>query len=178
MKTCDSVAGAVKMARVWAMPNRNTFKCKPIGCFVQKYLKSCGTSIDPFAGDCGWATYTNDLNEKTGAMFHLSALNFLRELRSNGVVADCVLFDPPYSRHQIVETYKSYGMDVPYRGFGAWKKEKNIADELLVSGGVFLHFGWHTNGMGKKRGYEIEEILIVAHGGGHYDTLCMAERKL
>ena len=31
--------------------------------------------------------------------------------------------------------------------------------------------------MGKKRGYEIVEGMIVCHGGGHNDTICMAERR-
>lgn len=31
--------------------------------------------------------------------------------------------------------------------------------------------------MGKKRGYTIEEILLVCHGPGHNDTICMAESK-
>jgi hypothetical protein len=33
-------------------------------------------------------------------------------------------------------------------------------------------------GMGKKRGYEIIEGMMVCHGVGHYDTLCMAERMI
>jgi hypothetical protein len=32
--------------------------------------------------------------------------------------------------------------------------------------------------MGKNRGFEIVEILIVAHGGHHNDTLVTVERKL
>jgi hypothetical protein len=42
---------------------------------------------------------------------------------------------------------------------------------------TFLSFGWNSTGMGQKRGYEIIEILIVAHGSAHNDTICMAERK-
>lgn len=49
--------------------------------------------------------------------------------------------------------------------------------QIAVPGGVCLSFGWSTNGMGKTRGYEIEEILLVAHGGARNDTICMAERK-
>ena len=30
---------------------------------------------------------------------------------------------------------------------------------------------------GKKRNFEMIEILIVAHGGSKYDTLCTAEIK-
>ena len=34
-----------------------------------------------------------------------------------------------------------------------------------------------SNAFGKKRGFEIEEILIVAHGGNRNDTLVTVERK-
>jgi hypothetical protein len=32
--------------------------------------------------------------------------------------------------------------------------------------------------MGKNRGFEIQEILLVAHGGNHNDTICVVEKKL
>jgi hypothetical protein len=49
---------------------------------------------------------------------------------------------------------------------------------MLKIGGKFLHFGWHTNGMGKGRAFKIDEIMLVAHGGAHNDTICMAETKI
>lgn len=32
--------------------------------------------------------------------------------------------------------------------------------------------------MGKERGFEILEILLVCHGGAHNDTICLAERRI
>lgn len=43
--------------------------------------------------------------------------------------------------------------------------------------GICLSFGWNTNGVGKKREFEIIEILVVAHGGSKNDTLCTVEKK-
>ena len=37
----------VKFSRSWAMPNADTFDCKPMGDFVRRYLQ--GVSVDPFA---------------------------------------------------------------------------------------------------------------------------------
>ncbi|MDE1882322.1 MAG: hypothetical protein KGI89_17440, partial [Euryarchaeota archaeon] len=34
-----------------------------------------------------------------------------------------------------------------------------------------------STGMGKKYGFQIEEILLVCHGSDHNDTICMAERR-
>lgn len=58
-----------------------------------------------------------------------------------------------------------------------WKKERDAANNLLEKNSYVLSFGWDSNGMGKGRGFTLEEILIVCHGGGHNDTICMAERK-
>lgn len=39
-----------------------------------------------------------------------------------------------------------------------------------------LSFGWNSCGMGE--GFELLEILLVAHGGAHNDTICLAERMI
>ncbi len=169
------------ITRKWAMPNRNTFDIKPIHDFVWKYLQMTKISIDPFARNKRWATYTNDLNPNTKAEYHMEADKFLKMLIDKGVKADLIIFDPPYSLRQTKEIYDSYGIN----GFtqkhsqnGHWGIEKKLCNELLLPGGYFLHFGWHTNGLGKKYNCEIKEILIVAHGRAHNDTLCMAEQKI
>ena len=41
-----------------------------------------------------------------------------------------------------------------------------------------IYFGWNTNAFGKKRGFEIEEIMIVAHGGTRNDTIVTVEKKV
>jgi hypothetical protein len=43
--------------------------------------------------------------------------------------------------------------------------------------GICISFGWSSNGIGLKRGFEIVEILLVAHGGNHNDTMCVVEQK-
>jgi len=61
---------------------------------------------------------------------------------------------------------------------GRWMKEKELVRELLKPNGIFLQCGWNSWGMGKKHGYRLEELLLVCFGQGHYDTICIAERKL
>ena len=162
------------------MANCNTFSCQPIGLFVKKYLEKSLVSIDPFARNTGMATYTNDLNPETSAQYHMKAVDFLLELIKQEVKADLVIFDPPYSMEQCKRSYESHGYEFTYDDslyVIRWTKEKNLISQLLGKGGVFLHFGWHTNGMGMVRGFTIEEVLIVSHGSAKYDTLCMAERR-
>lgn len=49
---------------------------------------------------------------------------------------------------------------------------------VIKPNGLCLSFGWSTNGLGKKRGFEIIEILLVAHGGNHNDTIVTIEKKV
>lgn len=167
--------------RQWAMPNKNTFDIKPIRDFVLKYWNNSETSIDPFARDKKLATYTNDLNPNTHAEYHYEAKEFLEMLIEKKVKADLIIFDPPYSLRQRKECYDDFGENgftfEHSKNVGKWTAEKELCNKLLEPDGIFLHFGWHSNGLGNKYKCEIEEMLIVAHGGGHNDTICIAERK-
>ena len=55
--------------------------------------------------------------------------------------------------------------------------KKEIA-RITKPNSIVITFGWNTNGIGKTKGFEIIEILLVAHGGSHNDTICVVERKL
>lgn len=59
-----------------------------------------------------------------------------------------------------------------------WSRMKDEIARILSPEGLCISFGWNSNGIGKKRGFEILEILLVAHGGAHNDTICMVEKKI
>lgn len=175
----------MRMSRAWAMPNSETFSIPPIKDFVLRHVGECdGLVIDPFARNSYFADETNDLNPDTFAMYHLYAEEFLElmitEHGPNSI--GMIIFDPPYSMRQVKEVYEKYGTGKftghDSRNVGRWTDERVLCDRLLSDNGVFLQFGWNTSGMGKKYGFEIEEILLVAHGGAHADTICMAERRV
>lgn len=169
----------MKMSRSWAMPSAATFDVKPIFSFVTRYLVESSVSVDPFSRNKRWATYTNDLNPRTGAEYHLDAVAFLEMLQNLHVKADLVIFDPPYSPRQIVECYESIGREVTARDTQNARLYREVKDAILPileEGAIVLSFGWNSAGMGN--GFEIEELLLVAHGGAHNDTICMAERKI
>ncbi len=158
------------------MPNSNTFDCKPIGEFVRSHLT--GLSVDPFARNCDLATITNDLNPETTAQYNMDAEKFLKMLHSDGVRADVVIFDPPYSPRQISECYKGVGLEVGMKETQSavlYARVRDAIMPIIKPGGKVLSFGWNSVGMGKKHGAKIEEILLVCHGGAHNDTICMAE---
>jgi len=164
----------MKMTRKWAMPSADTFDCKPIGEFVRQYLT--GVSVDPFARNKQWATHTNDLNPATSAQHHMKAEDFLNMLADQGVKADCIVLDPPYSPRQITECYSAAGLTAGMKDTQSsfWTKVRDAARRLCKPGTIVLSFGWNSTGMGKS--FETLEILLVAHGGAHNDTICMAQR--
>lgn len=139
------------------------------------------TVVDPFAGDSRWGTHTNDLNPDSSAQRHLYATDYAKELVAQGLVADAVLFDPPYSPRQISEVYKGIGLKVGMRETQNGRMYREVKDELhklLRPGGLAICFGWNSMGFGKTRGYEMNEILLVPHGGPHNDTIVTVEIKL
>lgn len=167
----------MKFSRAWAMPTRDTFDCPPIAAFVHRYLR--GVSIDPFARNKRWATHTNDLNPATAAEHHMDAEAFLEMLYRRDVVADCILLDPPYSPRQISECYAAAGLKAGQKdtqNAALYARVRAAAKRLCKVGTVVLSFGWNSSGMGEH--FERQEILLVAHGGAHNDTICMAEEML
>lgn len=170
-------------SREWAMPNGDTFSVPPIGAFVHKYLAKSKCSVDPFARNKSWATYTNDLNPNTSAQRHMDAEEFLLLLQSEGLQGkfDLAILDPPYSPRQISELYKELGITCAMKDTQSavlYQKVRDALAPLLAPEAVVLSFGWSSNGMGKRHGFEIVEIMLCAHGGAHNDTICMAERRL
>ena len=162
------------MSRAWAMPTRDTFSCPPITALVKKHL--IGVSVDPFARNNAWATFRNDLDPSTASEYHMDAEAFLDLLASRGVVADCILIDPPYSPRQISECYSSIGLK-PTRqdtqNAALYARVRRAARKLCKAGTKVLSFGWNSAGMGE--GFDTLEILLVAHGGAHNDTICLVQ---
>lgn len=169
----------MKITRKWAMPSSDTFDVPPIGEFVKSYLRKSKISVDPFARNKGWATYTNDLSPLASAEYHLEALDFLEMMGMMGVVADLVIFDPPYSPRQLAECYEQVGRVSTMEDMQAlsWSNWKSAISKIVPVGGIVLSFGWNSVGMGKKYAFDIIEIMMVCHGGMHNDTICMAERR-
>ena len=169
----------ILISKEWAMPNGNTFTIKPIKEFVESEVFKGGVIIDPFANSCAYGTITNDLNPEFDTTYHMDALDFLKTLEDES--ADLVLFDPPYSITQAAALYKEYGkskLEVNVANMRYWKLCKDNIARILKRNGRVMCFGWNTNGLGKGRGFEMTEILIVSHGGSKNDTLCTLEYKL
>lgn len=186
--TYNAGKAELTIRREWAMPNKATFSIKPIENLVKRVVLqyrnemiSTGNAliIDPFSnGRRGIADITNDLNPDIECDYNMDALDFLRIFDPNSV--DGVLFDPPYSPRQVSECYKkldkTVNMETTQASF--WGNMKREIGRIVKNGGFCITCGWNSGGIGKKYGFEIQEILIVAHGGWHNDTIVTVERKL
>lgn len=171
------VIGTAKITRAWAMPASDTFDCKPIAEFVRRYLHDDDVSVDPFARNKRWATYTNDLNSATEAEHHMDAEAFLVMLSGQGVKANCIILDPPYSPRQISECYAAAGIKAGMQdtqNAALYARVRRAARALCKPGTVVLSFGWNSAGMGRE--FDRLETLLVAHGGAHNDTICVADK--
>ncbi len=170
----------MKIERKWAMPNKDTFSIKPIKELIGRYASNLELKIaDPFSNGKRWTanTVTNDLDGDKESDFQLDALDFLKQLETASI--DVMLFDPPYSPRQVSECYKKLGKSVNMQTTQSsyWGNMKKEISRIVKQGGVCLTFGWNSGGIGKTHGMDIEEILIVAHGGWHNDTICTVDRK-
>jgi len=162
----------MKISRMWAMPSIWTFTVRPIEELISRYIGP--NWIDPFAGENSPAEFTNDI-EGRGAMSKMDALEFLGGIPSSS--RDGALFDPPYSTEQCLRRY------TPKQGGTAgraeyWARCKDEIARIVKPSGVVISFCWDSVGMGKCRGFEIEEILLVCHGACHNDTIATVDRKI
>jgi hypothetical protein len=162
------------------MPNADTFSIAPIAAFIGRYRKAGQVIVDPFARNEQWATYTNDLNPTTKAQSHEDAPEWLTVLAQQGIRADLLVLDPPYSPRQVSECYASIGKKATMRDTQSrfYSDLRDAAAQCLKADATVLSFGWNSVGMGTGRGFEIVEIMLVCHGGAHNDTICLAEQRV
>ena len=168
------------ISKTWAMPNKNTFDIKPIKELISKWYPVSSKevlSIDPFAKKNRLARITNDLDTQYDTTYKMDALDFLKMFDDNSV--DFILFDPPYSPRQVSESYKKLGKAVNMETTQAsfWGNMKKEIGRITKKGSIVISFGWNSGGVGKSNGFEQVEILLVAHGGNHNDTICTVEIK-
>lgn len=172
--------------RAWAMPNKHTFDIKPIKELISRYVSmfehssdvSPYLSIDPFANKNRIAKVTNDLDTQYETNYNLDAIDFLKLFSTKAV--SLVLYDPPYSPRQVSECYTSLGQTVNMQTTQSsyWGNQKKEIGRIVEDGGIVITCGWNSGGIGKKHGFEIVEILLVAHGGWHNDTIVTVERRI
>lgn len=165
--------------RQWAMPNKNTFQIKPIKQLINKYIDMQTKEsiiLNPFANNSTYGI-TNDIDPQYHTDYNMDAIDFLHMFPDNSV--DLILYDPPFSVRQLAESYKKVNHSVNMETTQAsyWGNQKKEISRIMRKNGVVICCGWNSGGIGNSNGFEIEEILLVPHGGWHNDTIVTVCRK-
>ena len=71
---------------------------------------------------------------------------------------DTIIFDPPWNARKAREKYEG-------RYIGKFTKLKEDIVNLLHPGGCIISVGYKISYFGKKRGFEISDLIIVNPGG-------------
>jgi hypothetical protein len=175
----DTERRVPKMQRSWAMPNSLTFSIKPIRELIGSVIADCSSVCDPFVRNSPFKArcVSNDLDTSIEADFHMDARDFMSS-RSDSEF-DGLLFDPPYSVRQVAECYKKMGLTVNMETTQSsfWTKLKKEVARIVKPCGVVVCCGWNSGGIGKTFGFDLEQILLVPHGGPHNDTIVTVERR-
>ena len=147
----------VNFERYWAMPSHKTFTIAPFKKLIDKEL---GTNyIDPFPYP-----------------FKQDAIKYLKTISSNS--ENFLVFDPPYSSYQLKTKYENAGLSLNNKYDASyWSNCKKEISRIIKKEGKVISFGWNSNGIGKKYGFKIIKIVLVAHGSIHNDTIATVEVK-
>jgi hypothetical protein len=150
----------MKIERVWAMGNHRTFEIPAIRRLIQEE-KLPGVMIDPFP-------YQSKVD----------VFDYLNQIKDSSI--DFGLIDPPYSKRQVSDHYKEMGVKVTgwHTSSGWTAKVKFEVGRVIKIGGKTITFGWNSSGLGETNGFRLDRILMVCHGGDHYDTICTVETKI
>ncbi|KKL96506.1 hypothetical protein LCGC14_1843780 [marine sediment metagenome] len=165
----------VRIERHHAQPNRWTFTIPPIAALIAEEGVGEGW-IDPFAGMHSPAEHRNDINVDMFADEHMDAREWLRFMDSEQFAG--AIYDPPYSYRQAVEMYGERKLPKNYTTFEYWAQCRDELARLIKPGGKAICCGWNSVGLGKSRGFHMERVLLVPHGGGRNDTIVTVEMKI
>jgi len=165
----------MRIDRVFGQPNKATFKIYPIKQLLGEICDDYSSWLDPFAGENSPCGTTNDLRKEMPTTHHGCALEFLKSMPSE-TFSGC-LYDPPYSLYQAKTCYEGAGMKSIAGNMRWWADIKDNLARVTKPSGVVVSFGCSSMGLGKSRGFTMERVLLVPHGGSRNDTIITVERK-
>ncbi len=148
--------------------NKYTFSAKSIKEWVES---NCGgITLNLFAGKTLLDIYEvrNDIRESMPAHYHLDAFEFINAYK--GIKFDTVILDPPYSYRKSMEMYEGAKIS-------SFCRIKDELYKITKESNKVITLGYHSISMGQKRGYEIESLCLVSHGGAIHDTIITVENK-
>lgn len=166
----------MRLERTMVRPNGATFAVPQIRRVLDRLGVGQGW-VDPTAGWNSPAEHTNDLNPEAPTKHHGEATAFLATFEARSVPG--VLLDPPYSLRQVKDCYAGFGRKVlKTEGQTFYSNLKDGAARIIRPGGLCISLGWNSIGLGKSRGFEVEEVHLFPSGGVHHDTILTVDRRV
>jgi hypothetical protein len=157
-----------RIERCWAMPKKDVTRIPIINQLL----------VEEMADDDFWLT---DLFETESGRYAPNRLveqriDTYERTRSMLPILDGLLFNPPITFAQAAAYHRAVG----YRWDGRsswWSGMKDKAADLIRAGGKAICISWDSTGLGISRGFIMERLLIVNHGGHWHDSIVTVERK-
>jgi len=155
----------------------STFESDKLRWWTESKLGGVDQMLNPCAGEVALnvdgETLRVDINEDANADLHIDFRNLLEHVEENSF--DAIVYDPPYTWNQAVN---KYGLDIDPDGFYFYDDEiKVLFDTLLAPGGTFIQFGYSTDVMPDRLGYETTAIGIFNKLGCQNDYFGVAAQK-
>ena len=167
------------LKRVHCALSTETFMTKPIRDLLTRWIGSDHLMVDPFACNAKRVTTTYDISDGAVAQCHTDVLNFLALMKRDGRKFDRGLFYPMHTSRQLAECFEENGHNLAQAGTQSfWHKARDDLNEVIKPGGIVISFGWSSVGMGKRRGYQLIDGLLMCHGSDRPDTIAVVEQKL
>ena len=146
---------------------RHTFESPKI----KKWVEGCsqGNVLNLFCGP----TKLNlneirvDVRAEVNPDYVMDALEFVKQWK--GGKFDTVLLDPPYSYRKAMEMYEG-------KYTSRFKQIAETLPNIIHQESKIISFGYHSTFMGNKRGYELEQMCVFAHGGAQHCTIAIIEK--
>ena len=148
--------------------NKYKFQSRKIREYVE--LWSNGKVLNLFAGMTPLSVNEtrNDIRKDMPADYHLDALEFVSKKIVTGF--DTVVLDPPYSYRKSMEMYNGAVSS-------SFNQVKNELPRIMHEKGRVITLGYHSVSMGKSRGFELEAVAVLSHGGAIHDTIISVEKR-
>jgi len=153
--------------------NKYTFKSKKIKKWVETNCE--GQTLNLYAGKTKLDIneFRVDCDTTMNADIYQDAFNYVYHIKTHTPckLFKTILLDPPYSHRKSMEFYNG-------KKSSRFNAIKDMLPNIVEPGGIIITFGYQSVSMGKKRGFEIEKILVISHGGAIHDTIATIERMV
>lgn len=161
----------MKFTYLKTLLNKYTFKVAKIKSFVESVCE--GKTLNLFAGliKLNIDEVRNDVRADMAADFHMDAFEYVNLVVNKTFDKyGTILLDPPYSYRKGMEMYGG-------KMTSQFNKLKDVLPKILNPKGIVITLGYHSVSMGKVRGFEVEHICLMSHGGAIHDTIITVERS-